>query len=77
MGCVCCRRRTCEEGQPSWHEYSDRTDEFVIPSTAWQRRNRPGTRSMTSGELQEYASDEAHPRRQAAAAKELSRRRGK
>ena len=69
MGCACCKRRVAEIG----HE--DLADEFIKPSTAWERRQRGiSTTSMDSEKLVAMAGDESRPTRAAHAAAELRRR---
>ena len=69
MGCACCKRRVAEIG----HE--DLADDFIKPSTAWERRQRGiSTTSMDSDKLVAMAADESRPTRAAHAAAELRRR---
>ena len=69
MGAMCGRR------QRPWEAYSDREEEVTAPSTSAQRRFRPSTTSMSSGELFTYAQDVTHPRKAEAAARELANRK--
>ena len=74
----CCRRQSAKHGEASepWKLYSDREEEWTVPSTTAQRdrRWRPSTTSLGSGELERFAQDESRPRRAQHAADELARR---
>ena len=75
---ACCRRQSARHDgtDKPWKLYSDREEEWTAPSTTAQRdrRWRPSTVSLSSGELERYTQDESRPRRAQHAAEELSRR---
>ena len=69
----CCRRREDSSQEQGWADYRDSAD-FIPPSTARERRERPGTTSMSDEQLQEMTEDSTRPRKAAHAAAELQRR---
>ena len=75
---ACCRRQSANHdgADKPWKLYADREEEWNAPSTTAQRdrRWRPSTVSLSSGELERYTQDESMPRRAQHAADELSRR---
>ena len=76
MGCCCslCSRRREPSGEIGyWKEYSDREEPWIPPKSR-RERMRPGTTSMSSGELKAHAEDDEKPNAALAAKRELRRR---